>query len=238
MTGAIKPFFYGRASIAGLPADNGVFVDAVIVQGVNDYTVCGQTTVGANMTLFNSSSTGPGAYTLVIDTTKPECLNKKAQYTFFINSVRARAVTNPGFTVNGGTFHVDLDAAEVALVTNGAAGAPGAINKNAPVVYFYGIVQNPRGVVRTGTQVTVKTKDGTCSDVGRTRTLIWEPKAKGYGRIMEQGFYFVTIEGSACENRMGTYVFDVAGQLSRTIQYTTPPYANGFRVDLNAPGAP
>jgi len=146
VTGAIKPFFYGRASIAGLPADNGVFVDAVIVQGVNDYTVCGQTTVGANMTLFNSSSTGPGAYTLVIDTTKPECLNKKAQYTFFINSVRARAVTNPGFTVNGGTFHVDLDAAEVALVTNGAAGAPGAINKNAPdhhLMHLRGLLATP-----------------------------------------------------------------------------------------------
>ena len=99
---AIKAFFYGRAFIANQPADDGTYVDAVIVRGVNNYTVCGQTRVGQGTKLFDVAKLGAGAYMLSIDMT-PQCLNPQNRYTLFINSVNATSVPNPGFTPNGGS---------------------------------------------------------------------------------------------------------------------------------------
>ena len=209
----------------------------MIVRGVNNYTVCGQTSVGQGTKLFDVAKLGAGAYMLPIDMT-PQCLNPQNRYTLFINSVNATSVPNPGFTPNGGSSRQDLHVSEVALVTNGPGNAP---NKNAPVVYFYGTVRNARGVVRTGTTVTVKSEDGKYSDVGQTKDLYWQPKGAPTQQVGFLGFYYVTIVdagSNGCADHPERYDFYVGGQRITSFSWSTPPYALSNKEDLFASLAP
>jgi hypothetical protein len=240
-TNAIKPFLYGQVSINGKPVDDGTHVDAVVVRGVDDYTVCGETTVGQSTAFMDTHTIGPGAYILPIDTS-PRCLDPQVQYTLFVNQVNAGQLRNPGFTAAGGQARMDVSVPEVVLVsdsqTNGASSTPPA-DRSIPVVYFYGTVRTQSGPAKAGTQVMVRSQDGSCSATARTQDLSWQPKAapgQSAQPIHEVGFYWVGVVGGSCANRSVPYNFYASGALTQSAyQVSTPPYGTAQRVDLYTP---
>lgn len=234
-TNTIKPFFYGTAYIAGRPADDGVFVDVLVVRGANDYTVCGKGEV-SRTPLFDLGPgfSGPGRYITPIDTT-PECIRPGTRYTIFVNEVWGGTAYNPGFSSRGGQARWDAYVSEVALETQQPRPSDGTIDRTVPVVYFYGAAWIGRDPAKPDTTVRVVSEDGSCSGEGQTRDLFWEPQAAPDRPVGMRGFYVAAIQmDGACADRPLRYLFYVNGMLAGSKFWNTPPYGIATRFDPRA----
>jgi hypothetical protein len=227
------PRFHGTVLIAGLPADPGTTVQAVVFRAGRTFTVCGDGQVQVRTLGLTRPPPAPNTteYDIALEPT-PECLNPDNTFDFYVNGVYANASPKYPFSPGTQTVTIHVSVPELALKTE-------PTKTGVRLVWFYGQVKDRFGrSPPAGTTVTAKAKGASCSGTGKTLDLYWDPQFGGRHTFGVLGFYWIGVEQSPeCVDRSLQFDIYAGGKPLKPAspRIATPRYGRAVKANLELP---